>query len=116
MLVFFARSGQRHPMLPVALGLVLGGSVSNLVDRVRLGHVTDFLDVRYWPAFNLADTFIVRRRRDPVRRARAAQTGGPATAAAWQLSAFAPLRRGARLDRVARGAARGRLARASPSA
>jgi signal peptidase II len=59
MLYFFARSGSRHPILPVALGLVMGGSVSNLVDRVRLGHVTDFLDLRYWPAFNLADTFIV---------------------------------------------------------
>jgi len=59
MLVFFARSGLRHPILPVALGFVLGGSIANLVDRIRLGHVTDFLDVRYWPAFNLADTFIV---------------------------------------------------------
>jgi len=59
MLVFFARSGARHPVLPVALGFVLGGSVSNLVDRVRFGHVTDFLDLRYWPAFNLADVFIV---------------------------------------------------------
>jgi signal peptidase II len=59
MLYFFARSGSRHPVLPVALGLVIGGSVSNLIDRVRLGHVTDFLDLRYWPAFNLADTFIV---------------------------------------------------------
>jgi signal peptidase II len=59
MLVFFARSGRRHPVLPVALGLVLGGSVANLVDRVRLGHVTDFLDLAAWPAFNLADTFIV---------------------------------------------------------
>jgi signal peptidase II len=59
MLYFFARSGSRHPVLPVALGLVIGGSMSNLLDRVRLGHVTDFLDVRYWPAFNLADTFIV---------------------------------------------------------
>jgi signal peptidase II len=59
MLYFFARSGSRHPVLPVALGLVIGGSSSNLVDRVRLGHVTDFLDLRYWPAFNLADTFIV---------------------------------------------------------
>jgi signal peptidase II len=59
MLVFFARSGGRHPILPVALGLLLGGSLSNLLDRVRLGHVTDFLDFRYWPAFNLADTFIV---------------------------------------------------------
>ena len=59
LVVFFARSGRRHPLLPVAVGLVLGGSISNLVDRLRLGHVTDFLDFDYWPAFNLADTFIV---------------------------------------------------------
>jgi signal peptidase II len=59
MVAFFARSGARHPVLPVSLGLVIGGSVSNLVDRVRLGHVTDFLDLRFWPAFNLADSFIV---------------------------------------------------------
>lgn len=59
MLWFFARSGRRHPVLPVALGLVVGGSIANLIDRVRLGHVTDFLDLVAWPAFNLADTFIV---------------------------------------------------------
>src|SRR5436190_6994694 len=59
MLAYFARSGARHPVLPVALGLVIGGSASNLADRVRLGFVTDFLDFRYWPAFNLADSFIV---------------------------------------------------------
>jgi signal peptidase II len=59
MLVFFGRAARRHRLLPVALGLVLGGSVSNLIDRARLGYVTDFLHVRYWPAFNLADSFIV---------------------------------------------------------
>jgi signal peptidase II len=59
MVAYFARSGARHPLLPVAVGLLIGGSVSNLADRVRLGHVTDFLDFRYWPAFNLADSFIV---------------------------------------------------------
>ena len=59
MLVFFARSGRRHPVLPVALGLVIGGSVSNLADRIRLGHVTDFLKLTFTAAFNLADTFIV---------------------------------------------------------
>jgi signal peptidase II len=59
MLVYFARSGARHPVLPIALGLVIGGSSSNLADRVRLGHVTDFLDFSHWPAFNLADSFIV---------------------------------------------------------
>ena len=59
MTLFFARSGSRHPLLPTALGLVIGGSAANLLDRVRLGYVTDFLDLRFWPAFNLADTFIV---------------------------------------------------------
>ena len=59
MLVLFGRTAQRHPLLPVALGLVIGGSIANLIDRVRLGHVTDFLDFDYWPAFNFADTFIV---------------------------------------------------------
>lgn len=59
MLAYFARSGARHPLLPVAVGLLIGGSVSNLADRVRLGYVTDFLELRLWPAFNLADSFIV---------------------------------------------------------
>jgi signal peptidase II len=59
MVGYFARAGARHPVLPVALGLLIGGSAGNLTDRVRLGHVTDFLDLRYWPAFNLADVFIV---------------------------------------------------------
>jgi signal peptidase II len=58
MLVYFARSGARHPFLPVALGLLLGGSLSNLVDRARQGYVTDFIDPEYWPAFNLGDVFI----------------------------------------------------------
>jgi signal peptidase II len=59
MVVFFARSGARHPVLPAALGLLVGGSVSNLVDRIRVGHVTDFIDISHWPSFNLADSFIV---------------------------------------------------------
>ena len=59
MLFYFARAGARHPVLPVALGLLVGGSLANLIDRLRLGHVTDFLDLRFWPAFNLADSFIV---------------------------------------------------------
>lgn len=48
----------------IALGLVIGGSLGNLVDRIRLGYVTDFIDVRiwgdfHWPAFNLADLALV---------------------------------------------------------
>ena len=59
MLVHFARSGSRHVLFPVALGLLVGGSVSNLADRVRDGHVTDFIHISHWPTFNLADSFIV---------------------------------------------------------
>jgi signal peptidase II len=59
MLFFFARSGALHPVLPAALGFVIGGSASNLLDRVRIGYVTDFVDFGFWPAFNLADSFIV---------------------------------------------------------
>jgi len=59
MLVFFARSGARHPLVPVAIGLLLGGSVSNLWGRAYDGFVTDFIYVRVLPNFNLADSFIV---------------------------------------------------------
>lgn len=45
--------------LRIALGLQLGGALGNLIDRLRLGHVTDFLDFGPWPVFNLADTSIV---------------------------------------------------------
>ncbi len=59
MLAFFARSGARHPLVPVAIGLLLGGSVSNLWDRAFNGFVTDFIYIRLLPNFNLADSFIV---------------------------------------------------------
>ena len=42
----------------LAGGLILGGAVGNLVDRVRIGHVTDFVLLPHWPAFNLADCAI----------------------------------------------------------
>ena len=40
------------------LGLVLGGTVGNLIDRLRLGYVTDFIDFGFWPAFNVADSAV----------------------------------------------------------
>jgi len=43
----------------VALGLLLGGAVGNLIDRIRIGYVTDFIDVGIWPTFNIADSAIV---------------------------------------------------------
>lgn len=53
------RMGKEESFLQLALGLQFGGTGGNLVDRVRLGHVTDFLDFRVWPIFNLADSAIV---------------------------------------------------------
>lgn len=43
----------------VALGMVMGGALGNAVDRVVAGSVTDFIDFRIWPVFNLADSAIV---------------------------------------------------------
>jgi signal peptidase II len=42
-----------------ALVLILGGSIGNLIDRVRLGYVIDYLGISVWPTFNLADVAIV---------------------------------------------------------
>ena len=46
-------------LVRVALGLMLGGAVGNLIDRIRLGEVIDFIDVGAWPVFNLADSAVV---------------------------------------------------------
>ncbi|MDQ2817992.1 MAG: signal peptidase II [Candidatus Eremiobacteraeota bacterium] len=41
-----------------AFALILGGAVGNIVDRLRLGYVVDFIDFRVWPVFNVADSAI----------------------------------------------------------
>lgn len=43
----------------IALGLALGGAIGNLIDRLRLGYVIDFIDFRFWPVLNVADGAIV---------------------------------------------------------
>jgi signal peptidase II len=53
----FARNPAR-PGMWVAFGLIAGGAIGNLADRVRLGAVTDFIDLPHWPDFNLADVSI----------------------------------------------------------
>jgi signal peptidase II len=57
LLAYFARHAER-PLLWLPTGLVLGGALGNLVDRVRLSYVTDFIHFPHWPAFNVADTCI----------------------------------------------------------
>jgi signal peptidase II len=61
-LVVMLRRPHRDKLVPLALALVLGGAIGNLWDRVRLGHVVDFIQLHalgyYWPAFNVADSAI----------------------------------------------------------
>lgn len=46
-------------VLRVAFGMQFGGAIGNITDRIRLGHVTDFIDAGIWPVFNIADSSIV---------------------------------------------------------
>ncbi|KJS19285.1 MAG: hypothetical protein VR72_19185 [Clostridiaceae bacterium BRH_c20a] len=56
---FYKQLKGPHLLLRIALGMVVGGALGNLVDRVRMGTVTDFFDFRIWPVFNIADSAIV---------------------------------------------------------
>jgi signal peptidase II len=66
LVVVMASSGAttRSPLLAVAVGLVLGGAVGNLIDRLVRGRgflqgaVVDFIDLQFWPVFNVADMAI----------------------------------------------------------
>lgn len=59
-IIFYYRRVQTDQyLIKIALGLELGGALGNLIDRVTYGRVTDFLDFRIWPVFNLADSAIV---------------------------------------------------------
>jgi len=57
-LLYYVYPPMEHGLIRVALGLQLGGAVGNLIDRVRLGEVTDFVDVGSFPTFNVADSAI----------------------------------------------------------
>jgi len=56
--LFYRKVPKEKLALRLGLGLMLGGAVGNLIDRMRTGMVTDFIDLRVWPVFNLADTAI----------------------------------------------------------
>jgi signal peptidase II len=60
--VWLTRLSSQQRILGVALGLILGGGLGNLIDRVSLGYVVDFISWHYgewyWPAFNIADAAI----------------------------------------------------------
>jgi signal peptidase II len=60
-LVFWLRTVEHH-LIALGLGLVIGGALGNVIDRIRFGAVVDFLDFHafgyHWPAFNIADSAI----------------------------------------------------------
>ena len=58
-LVYAWRIRPTRPLVVIALGLVSGGAVGNLIDRAVAGRVTDFLEIPFIPVFNVADTGIV---------------------------------------------------------
>ncbi len=60
LILYYARQVKdAGSLMHVSLGLQLGGALGNLLDRLRFGRVTDFVDFRVWPVFNLADSAIV---------------------------------------------------------
>lgn len=59
LLVVFIYLYHRSLYAIFGLGLILGGTIGNLIDRVLYGSVIDFIDLRFWPVFNLADSAIV---------------------------------------------------------
>lgn len=62
LIAWLVRLPTREKLVSAALGLIIGGAVGNLADRINHGYVVDFIDVYYrdwhWPAFNLADSAI----------------------------------------------------------
>jgi signal peptidase II len=62
LIAWLTRLARSQVMLAAGLALILGGAIGNVIDRILLGHVIDFIDVYYgyyhWPAFNLADSAI----------------------------------------------------------
>lgn len=57
---YYYRRAHSAPLLVrLCLGLMLGGALGNMLDRIRFGYVVDFIDLGWWPVFNVADSSIV---------------------------------------------------------
>jgi signal peptidase II len=57
-IVYYAKEFQKHPFLRISAGLIFGGGVGNLIDRLVHQHVIDFIAIGWWPRFNIADSAI----------------------------------------------------------
>jgi signal peptidase II len=57
-LILLKKEKNKSQFFLIATGLILGGALSNLCDRIFLGYVVDYIDIRIWPVFNLSDSCI----------------------------------------------------------
>ena len=55
---YYHKFGDLDRWYIVAFSLILGGAIGNMIDRLFIGHVIDFIDLRIWPVFNIADSAI----------------------------------------------------------
>ncbi len=58
-IVFIVYFYKKNSKLLLPLAFLLGGTIGNLIDRVFFGYVRDFIDLKFWPVFNVADSFNV---------------------------------------------------------
>ena len=62
LVIWLARTARRDWRNAVPLAMIVGGAIGNVIDRIRFGHVVDFIDIyvgqHHWPAFNIADSAI----------------------------------------------------------
>ena len=57
-LYYYHKVGELDRLYVLGFSLILGGAIGNLIDRIMFGHVIDFIDLRIWPVFNVADSAI----------------------------------------------------------
>ena len=57
-LYYYHKVGELDHFYILGFSMILGGAIGNLIDRIMIGHVIDFIDLRVWPVFNVADSAI----------------------------------------------------------
>ncbi|PIZ55871.1 signal peptidase II [bacterium (Candidatus Torokbacteria) CG_4_10_14_0_2_um_filter_35_8] len=58
-IILYFKNGNKLESSQLALGLILGGAIGNIIDRISLGYVIDFIDIKFFSIFNVADIAIV---------------------------------------------------------
>lgn len=56
--VYITQLPRQNLAVQISIGLIVGGALGNLIDRILLGYVIDFIQVGWWPVFNVADSAI----------------------------------------------------------